>query len=105
MIGMILVFNTYDKASLNCDWTSVLKSECDKANIDFMTSPYSFELVDYVADYVKAFKIGSGDIDWIEIIEQGLQKNKTVLLRLVLLSQEIPYNAIKNHNNRIVIMQ
>lgn len=102
------VFETYDKASLNYDWTNVLKLECDKANIDFMTSPYSFELVDYVADYVKAFKIGSGDIDWVEIIEHIAAKNKPVMLATGASNQEEvdnAYNAVVKHNGKVVIMQ
>jgi N-acetylneuraminate synthase len=74
------VFDVYKSASLNLDWTPILADTCLKAGIAFMTSPYDFNLVDHVDSYIPAFKIGSGDITWIEIIEYIAQKNKPVLL-------------------------
>lgn len=74
------VFETYQDASLNKDWTAVLKQTCDEAGITFFTSPYSLELVDYVDPYVPAYKVGSGDITWPEIIEHMASKGKPVLL-------------------------
>lgn len=74
------VFETYQDASLNRDWTALLKETCDQVGITFMTSPYSMDLVDYVDPYVPAFKIGSGDITWLAIIEHIAAKGKPVLL-------------------------
>ena len=74
------VFDTYQDASLNRDWTAALKQACDEAGITFFTSPYSLELVDYVDQFVPAFKVGSGDITWLEIIERMASKGKPVLL-------------------------
>jgi len=74
------VYEVYKNASLNLDWTDVLRKECKKANISFFTSPYSIELVDYVDEYVPAYKIGSGDITWIEIIEHIAKKNKPIII-------------------------
>ena len=37
-------------------------------------------MADFVEQYVPAYKIGSGDISWIEIIEHIASKNKPVLL-------------------------
>lgn len=74
------VFETYEDASLNRDWTAVLKQTCDEAGVSFFTSPYSLELVDYVDSFVPAYKVGSGDITWIEIIEYMASKGKPLLL-------------------------
>ena len=74
------VFETYKEASLNRGWTEELRNTCDKAGIIFMTSPYSKELVDYVDEYVTAYKIGSGDVTWLDIIDHIADKNKPVLL-------------------------
>lgn len=74
------VYNIYQDASINMDWISVLKETCDKAGIAFFTSPYSFEIVDMVDPYVCAFKIGSGDITWHEIIRYMVNKKKPILL-------------------------
>ncbi len=70
------VFEVYNDASVSLSWTPTLKETCEKANIAFFTSPYSIELVDHIDPFVPAYKIGSGDITWIEMIEYiaGMQK-------------------------------
>ena len=42
-----------------------------------MTSPYDLDYVDNVYKYVDAYKIGSGDINWIEIIKKIAKKKAT----------------------------
>lgn len=74
------VYDTYEAASLNREWTDILHDTCVDAGISFLTSPYSFELVDYVEPYVPAYKVGSGDITWIEIVEYMASKNKPIIL-------------------------
>ena len=74
------VFDTYKDASINLQWTETLKKTCDNAGIDFFTSPYSFDLVDHIDPFVPAYKIGSGDITWIEIIKYIASKNKPYIL-------------------------
>lgn len=74
------VYETYEDASLNREWTAILKETCDGAGIAFFTSPYSLELVDYVNPFVPAYKIGSGDITWPEIIERMASKGKPIML-------------------------
>lgn len=74
------VYETYQDASINKEWTKSLKNECDKIGIDYFTSPYDFESVDMVEPFVDLYKIGSGDITWLEIIEYIIEKNKPVLI-------------------------
>jgi len=74
------VYETYESASLNSEWTSALKKTCEEAGLSFLTSPYSFELVDLVDPYVPAYKIGSGDITWLEIIQHMASKGKPIIL-------------------------
>ena len=74
------VFETYDDASLNREWTAMLRQTCDEAGLAFFTSPYSLELVDYVDQFVSAYKVGSGDITWPAIIERMASKGKPILL-------------------------
>jgi len=74
------VYEVYDDAALTMDWTQTLAETCAEAGIVFMTSPYSFELVDKTNPFVPAIKIGSGDVTWLEIIEYIAKKNKPVLL-------------------------
>jgi sialic acid synthase SpsE len=74
------VFEVYEDASISKDWTRTLKEECDKVGIDYFTSAYDFESVDLVDPFVNLYKIGSGDITWLDIIDYILDKNKPVLI-------------------------
>jgi sialic acid synthase SpsE len=74
------VFEVYKDASIPFEWTPILKQECDQAGIDYFSSPYDFDAIDMLDPYVPAYKIGSGDITWIEIIERMARYGKPVIL-------------------------
>ncbi len=74
------VTEVYADASVPLLWTTTLKETCDKAGICFFTSPYDKALVDHIDPYVPAFKIGSGDITWLEIIEHIASKQKPTII-------------------------
>ncbi len=74
------VTEVYADASVPLMWTQTLKETCDKAGICFFTSPYDKALVDHIDPYVPAFKIGSGDITWLEIIEHIASKQKPTII-------------------------
>lgn len=102
------VFEVYKEASLNLDWTPKLYKYCKKVGIDFFTSPYSKDLVNHVDKYVPAYKIGSGDITWLEIIKHISIKKKPVILATGasnLNDVKRAISEIKKYNNKICIMQ
>ncbi len=74
------VTQVYAEASVSWDWTPILKEECDRVGIDFFTSPYDFDSIEHVDPYVPAYKIGSGEIDWIEAMERMAGKGKPVII-------------------------
>ena len=74
------VFEVYKDASVDLGWTDTLKETCDKAGIAFFTSPYSMYIVDHINPYVPAYKIGSGDITWIEMVEYIAKKQKPYIM-------------------------
>lgn len=74
------VFEVYEDASISDDWTPLLKEKCDQIGIEYMTSPYDFESVDWADNYVNAYKIGSGDISWLAMVRYIASKKKPVLL-------------------------
>ncbi len=102
------VYEVYKDASINLGWTKELKKECDKAGIHFFSSPYSFEMVNHLDKFVPAYKIGSGDINWLQIIEHISKKKKPVILASGASNfNDVvkAINAIKKYNNKIVLMQ
>jgi sialic acid synthase SpsE len=74
------VTEVYRDASVPHDWTAQLKGECDSVGITFFSSPYDPAAVDHLDPFVPAFKIGSGDIDWLEQLEHIASKGKPVIL-------------------------
>jgi sialic acid synthase SpsE len=74
------VFEVYADASIPFEWTPLLKEECDKVGIDYFSSPYDFDAIDMLDPYVPAYKIGSGDINWLEALERMARKGKPLLL-------------------------
>jgi sialic acid synthase SpsE len=102
------VFDVYQDASLNQDWTPILKETCDKAGITFFTSPYSFDLVDKVDSFLSAYKIGSGDITWLEIIDYIASKKKPVLLATGasnMMEVDLAMETVLKHTQDVILMQ
>ena len=102
------VFEIFEEASINNSWTPILKAECKKNKIEFLTSPYDIDYVKSVNKYVKAFKIGSGDISWHDIIEEIAKKNKPIFLACG--ASEIEHieaaiKKIKKFHKKIALMQ
>ena len=102
------VYDVYDDATLPLDWTEKLKEKCDEVGIEYMTSPYDVESVDRVDPYVNAYKIGSGDIQWTEMLEYIASKGKPVIIASGASSLEDvkrAYQSIRKYTNEIVLMQ
>lgn len=102
------IYQTYKDAELPWEWTPILKAECDAAGVDYFSTPYDLEAVDMLSSVAPVFKIGSGDITWLEMLRYVAHKGKPVILstgasdisdvqRAVLTIQAI--------NSRLVLMQ
>ena len=74
------VYDVYTKASLPIEWTEELMNECEMYGIDYFTTPYDLAQIEYLSKYVKAWKIGSGDITWHELIKKLCKYKKTIFL-------------------------
>ncbi len=102
------VYDTYKDASLPEEWSEKLKEKCDEMGIEYMTSPYDIPSVDWADRYVSAYKIGSGDITWIDIVEYIAKKGKPVLLATGASDWrdvERAVEAIKKYDTALVLMQ
>jgi len=74
------VTQVYAEASVPTDWTPLLKEECDRLGIDFFTSPYDYDSIEQVDPYIPAYKVGSGEIDWLEALEHMASKGKPMII-------------------------
>ena len=102
------VVDVYRDASVSTDWTETLKTTCDKAGLTFFTSPYDFNLVDHIDPFVPAYKIGSGEITWIEMVERIASKQKPYILATGASTTDDvvrAVNAALSINPQLVLMQ
>ena len=102
------VFEVYEDASLSYDWTKKLKEKCDEVGIEYFTSPYDFKSVDNVDPYINVYKIGSGDITWLRILEYIAKKKKPVILSTGASTMEDVIRAmcvLETHCTDIILMQ
>ncbi len=102
------VFEVYQGASIPFDWTPILKAECDMVGIDYFSSPYDFDAIDMLQQYVPAFKIGSGDINWDEALIRMAETGKPILLATGASNiGEVQHavQVIRSINSQLVLMQ
>jgi len=102
------VYEVYKGASVPWDWTVDLKKACDDAGVDFMSTPYDLGAVDMLEEYVDAFKVGSGDITWLEALEYMAAKGKPMILASGASSMADVMRAIfavQKINSQILLMQ
>jgi len=102
------VYEVYEDATVSWDWTPELKMECDKAGIHYFSAPYDLEAVDMLESYVPAYKVGSGDIDWLEELEAMAKKGKPMILSTGAATLEDVDRAIecvKKINPQIILLQ
>jgi N-acetylneuraminate synthase len=102
------VSEVYAAASIPFEWTPILKETCDEVGIDYFSSPYDFDAIDMLDPYVPAYKIGSGDITWIEACERIASKGKPVLLATgasTIGDVQRAVHAILEINPQLVLMQ
>ena len=102
------VFQVYQDASVDLGWTETLKRTCDEAGVEYLTTPYSLELVERLSPFVRAWKLGSGDITWHDLIETLAKERKPVLIATGasgLVEVEAAVKIVKQYHREIVLMQ
>jgi sialic acid synthase SpsE len=102
------VVDIYDHYHTRRSWTDELVTACQAAGIDYMTTPYDFEAIATQAPHVPAFKIGSGDITWLALVEAVAKTGKPVLLATGAATMDDVERAVETllaHTDQIVLMQ
>ena len=102
------VYQTYEHYSINRDWNGELAKTCQSEGIDFMTTPYDFEAVDEIDHLVRAYKIGSGDITYPQLIQYVARKGKPVYLATgasTMAEVEVAVDAVLSVNPQLCLMQ
>jgi sialic acid synthase SpsE len=104
------VFDVYKNAEFPVEFHKDIFDYCQSKKIEFFSAPYDKESVDFLDKLgVKVFKIGSGDITWLENIEYIAKKNKPILLATGasdVFQIDRAMKVIRSAgNNQIVLMQ
>lgn len=102
------VFDVYKEYECHRDWNQALAETAAEVGIDFMTTPYDIEAVEQIDSYVPAYKIGSGDITWVDFIAYVAKKQKPIFLATgasALEDVERAVNAVLRYNPDMVLMQ
>lgn len=75
------VYEVYEDAEFPREWHEDVAGYARKAGLDFFSSPYDRAAVDLLLELdVPAIKIGSGDIDWLEMLDYIGRQGKPVLI-------------------------
>lgn len=74
------VYEVYREASLPWTWTEQLWRTAQDCGVEFMSTPYDLEAVNHLEPFVNAYKIGSGDVNWFELLEAVGVTRKPVIL-------------------------
>jgi sialic acid synthase SpsE len=102
------IFEVYKDAEVPKSWTEELKVFCEMQDIDFFSTPYDLDMVDYLKELIPAFKIGSGDVAWEAMLEKIANTGKPVLFASGAsnLAEVIrAVDVLTNLNDQVLLMQ
>ena len=104
------VTDVYRKAEFNREWHQTLFDYAKSIGLDWFSAPYDKEAVDILDELgVKLFKIGSGDVSWLEMLKYIAKKNKPIMMATgasTLAEVDEAVKAIREEgNNQIILLQ
>lgn len=84
-----------------------LKKHCDKAGIEFMSTPFDIESANFLNDLMNVFKISSSDITNLPFIEYQCKFGKPIILSTgasYLWEIQEAVDVIEKYNNSLILM-
>lgn len=102
------VYEVYQDAEVPLKWTETLYETCKKADIDFFTSPYDINEINEIDKYVPAYKVGSGDITFHDIVMKMANLHKPLLIATGASNIDEVVNImdkVSKVNQQLVLMQ
>jgi len=104
------VFDVYKDAELPTDWNKELMNYAKEKGITYFSTPYDMENLEYLYNLgVPAFKIGSGDITWLDMVRSIAMKGRPVIIACgastIMEVEEAIETIKKTGNDKIVLLQ
>lgn len=75
------LYDLYKEAYTPWEWQPIIKAECDKAGIDFLSTPFDRTAVNFLEEMgCEAYKIASFELVDIPLIEYAASKGKPMII-------------------------
>ena len=104
------LYDLYKEAGTPYEWHDGIKKECEKYGIDFLSTPFDNNAVDFLDDLgAEAYKIASFELVDIPLIEYAASKGRPMIISTGMGSVEEIQNAIdacrRVGNEQIVLLK
>ena len=89
------LYQLYQEACTPYEWHEEIKNECEKCGVDFLSTPFDFDAVDFLEELnVDSYKIASFELVDLPLIKYAAAKNKTMIISTGMASIEEIQDAI-----------
>lgn len=104
------LYKLYQEAATPYEWQDKIKNECEKNEIDFLSTPFDKQAVDFLEDLeIEAYKIASYELVDIPLIEYTASKGKPMIISTGMGSIEEIQDAVdacrKCGNEKVVLLK
>ncbi|MEG1932130.1 MAG: pseudaminic acid synthase [Pygmaiobacter sp.] len=104
------LYDLYQNAYTPWDWQPIIKAECEKLGLDFLSTPFDFTAVDFLEKMgVNCYKIASFELVDIPLIEYTAAKKKPMIISCGMGSPEEITDAVEAcrrvGNNQIILLK
>ncbi len=104
------LYDLYREAGTPYEWHKAIKDECEKCGMDFLSTPFDKEGVDFLESLgTEAYKIASFELVHLPLIEYAASKGKPMIISTGMASPEENEDAVeacrKAGNDRIVLLK
>jgi len=104
------LYDLYHDAGTPYEWQGRIKKECEKCGIDFLSTPFDINAVDFLEDLgVEAYKIASFELVDVPLIEYAASKNKPMIISTGMGSLDEIQDAIdvchRVGNDKVVLLK
>ena len=104
------LYDLYSDAGTPYDWHKAIKEECDRLGIDFLSTPFDTEAVDFLESIgCEAYKIASFELVDTPLIEYAASKGKPMIISCGMSSIEEIQDALdachRVGNDKIVLLK
>lgn len=104
------LYDLYKDASTPYEWQPIIKQECDKVGIDFLSTPFDNAAVDFLESFnTEAYKIASFELVDIPLIEYAASKGKPMIISCGMGTEEEIQDALdachRQHNDNVVLLK